>query len=120
MTHLFAIGAQPVIAAADPTGQFFYVFATSNVKGVDMEFLYEYTMDGVTGALTVTSFSPTTWEFGNGILITPSMAFNAAVEPRIPGPGGRRKPGRADFDLRHRFYQRSTVAHLFDHAWYYR
>ena len=73
----FAIGAQPITSAADPTGQFLYVFATSNVKGVDMELLYEYTMDSVTGVLTVTSSSPTTWEYGQGLLIT-SMAFNAA------------------------------------------
>jgi len=73
----FAIGAQPVTSAADPSGRFFYVFATSNVNGVDMELLYEYTMDSATGFLTLTSSSPTTWEYGQGVLIT-SMAFNAA------------------------------------------
>ncbi len=73
----FAIGAQPVISAAEPTGRFFYVFANKNMNGVDMELLYEYTMDSTTGVLALTSSSPTTWEYGRGVLIT-SMVFNAA------------------------------------------
>lgn len=66
----FLIGAQPVTAAVDPTGRFFYVFATSNVYGADQELLYEYTIDAITGVLTLSSPSPTTWEFGQGILIS--------------------------------------------------
>jgi 6-phosphogluconolactonase (cycloisomerase 2 family) len=73
----FLIGAQPVTAAVDPTGRFFYVFATSNVNGADQELLYEYTIDGITGILTLTSSSPTTWEFGQGTLIS-TIAFDPA------------------------------------------
>jgi 6-phosphogluconolactonase (cycloisomerase 2 family) len=73
----FLIGAQPITAAADPTGRFFYVFATSNMNGADQELLYEYTIDAITGVLTLTSSSPTTWEFGQGILIS-TIAFDAA------------------------------------------
>ncbi len=73
----YSIGAQPITSAAEPTGRFYYVFANSTINGVEAEFLYEYTIDSVTGVLTLTSTSPSTWEFGQGILIT-SISFNAA------------------------------------------
>ncbi len=73
----FLIGAQPVTSAVDPTGRFLYVFATNNTHGLDEEFLYEYAIDSETGILTETTSSPTTWEFGHGVLIS-SIAFDAA------------------------------------------
>ncbi|HTC62837.1 MAG TPA: beta-propeller fold lactonase family protein [Candidatus Saccharimonadales bacterium] len=73
----FLIGAQPIAAAVDPTGRFFYVFATSNVNGADQEVLYEYTIDSITGVLTLTSSSPTTWEYWPGTLIS-TITFDAA------------------------------------------
>jgi 6-phosphogluconolactonase (cycloisomerase 2 family) len=72
----FSIGAQPITAAEDPTGRFFYVFANSNVNGADKELLYEYTIDAITGVLTLTSSSPTTWESGQGTLVS-SIRFDA-------------------------------------------
>jgi 6-phosphogluconolactonase (cycloisomerase 2 family) len=65
----------PVTSAVDPTGRFFYVFATSRLDGLTDELLYEYTIDSVTGVLTAAASSPTTWESGHGILIA-SIAFN--------------------------------------------
>jgi 6-phosphogluconolactonase (cycloisomerase 2 family) len=73
----FPIGAAPVTSAVDPTGRFLYVFATNVVNGAEEEFLYEYTIDSATGVLASASSSPTTWEFGQGILIA-SIAFNPA------------------------------------------
>ena len=67
----------PVTSAVDPTGRFFYVFATSRINGLTDELLYEYTIDGVTGVLTAAASSPTIWESGHAILIA-SMAFNPA------------------------------------------
>lgn len=71
------IGAQPIAAAADPTGRFFYVFATTNVNGSEQELLYEYTIDPVAGVLTLTTSSPATYEWQQGILIS-SIKFDAA------------------------------------------
>jgi 6-phosphogluconolactonase (cycloisomerase 2 family) len=65
----------PVVSAVDPTGRFFYVFATSVVNDVLEEFLYEYTIDSVTGVLTAASSSPTPWVSGQGILAV-SIAFD--------------------------------------------
>jgi DNA-binding beta-propeller fold protein YncE len=73
----FLIGAQPITAAVDPSGRFFYVFATRNVNGVDQEWLYEYTIDAVTGVLTLTSSSPSLWEYWQGTLIS-SITFDAS------------------------------------------
>ena len=67
----------PVASAIDPTGRFLYVFATSIVSGSTEEFLYEYTIDTVTGVLNAASLSPTLWEFRLGILIN-SIAFDPA------------------------------------------
>ncbi len=73
----FFIGAQPITAAVDPTGRFLYVFTTSNVRGGAQELLYEYTIDAITGVLSLTSSSPTTWEFGQGTLIS-AITFDEA------------------------------------------
>jgi len=67
----------PVTSAVDPTGRFFYVFATSRINGLTDELLYEYTIDSVTGVLTAAAPSPTIWESGHAILIA-SIAFNPA------------------------------------------
>ncbi|HSZ18224.1 MAG TPA: beta-propeller fold lactonase family protein [Candidatus Acidoferrum sp.] len=67
----------PVASAIDPTGRFLYVFATSIVSGSTEEFLYEYTIDGVTGVLNAASLTPAAWEFRLGILIN-SIVFNPA------------------------------------------
>ncbi len=67
----------PIVSAVDPTGRFLYVFATSVVNGALEEFLYEYSIDSVTGVLTAASSSPTPWVTGPGIL-TVSIAFNPA------------------------------------------
>lgn len=72
----FLIGAQPVTSAVDPSGRFLYVFATNPVLGAGEEFLYEYTIDSVTGVLTPVSSNPTTWEPQQGSLFT-SIAFNS-------------------------------------------
>jgi len=73
----FPIGGAPVTSGVDPTGQFFYVFATNIMNGALWEFLYEFTIDDVTGVLTAASLPPAAWEFGQGPLIT-SMAFDPA------------------------------------------
>jgi 6-phosphogluconolactonase (cycloisomerase 2 family) len=73
----FPIGGAPVTSGIDPTGRFFYVFATNITNGSLWEFLYEYTIDDVTGVLTAASSPPAAWEFGQGPFIT-SMAFNPA------------------------------------------
>jgi DNA-binding beta-propeller fold protein YncE len=72
-----SIGAMPIAAAVDPTGRFLYIFATNIVNGVDQEFLYEYTIDSVSGVLTPASSSPTIWEVQQGRLFV-SIAFNPA------------------------------------------
>jgi 6-phosphogluconolactonase (cycloisomerase 2 family) len=71
----FPIGGGPVTSADDPTGRFFYVFATNIMNGALWEFLYEFTIDDVTGVLTPASLPPAAWAFGQGPFIT-SMAFN--------------------------------------------
>jgi DNA-binding beta-propeller fold protein YncE len=73
----FPIAATPITAAVDPTGRFLYVFATNLINNVEQEFLYEYTIDSVTGVLTAASSSPTTWEFRPGYAIV-SIAFDLA------------------------------------------
>ncbi len=73
----FTIGSQPITMAIDPTGRFLYVFATSVVNGALEEFLYEYTIDSVTGVLTAASSSPTPSVSGLGISAV-SIAFDAA------------------------------------------
>jgi hypothetical protein len=83
----FPIGAQPITSAADPTGRFFYVFATGAINDVEAEFLYEYTIDSVTGILTLTSSSPSIWEYGQGILIS-SISFDAAGDYAYLGQVG--------------------------------
>jgi 6-phosphogluconolactonase (cycloisomerase 2 family) len=70
----FPMGATPVTIAVEPTGRFLYVFATNLVIGVVQEFLYEYIIDSVTGVLTLTSSSPTTWELTSGYIFD-SIAF---------------------------------------------
>lgn len=73
----FPIGGAPVTSGVDPTGRYFYVFATNITNGALWEFLYEFTIDDVTGVLTAASIPPAAWEFGQGPLIT-SMAFDPA------------------------------------------
>ena len=82
----FPIGGAPVTSGIDPTGRFFYVFAMNIMNGSLWEFLYEFTIDDVTGVLTAASTPPAPWEFGQGSLVT-SMAFDPAWKYRIPGPG---------------------------------
>jgi 6-phosphogluconolactonase (cycloisomerase 2 family) len=67
----------PVTSAVDPTGRFLYVFATNVINGMDEEFLYEYTIDNVTGVLTAASSSPTIWEGQSGYEFV-SIAFDPA------------------------------------------
>lgn len=67
----------PVTAAVDPTGRFLYVFASSVANGALEEFLYEYTIDKLTGVLTAASSSPTPWASGPGMLAV-SIAFDPA------------------------------------------
>lgn len=71
------VGAQPVTAAIDPTGRFLYVFALTNINANTLEMLYTYAIDPVTGFLTLTNSSPSTWESAQGVLIS-SITFNAA------------------------------------------
>jgi 6-phosphogluconolactonase (cycloisomerase 2 family) len=73
----FFIGSEPVTMGADPTGRFLYVFAATVSFGISQESLFEYTIDPVSGVLTLTSSSPVTWESIPGILIT-SIAFSPA------------------------------------------
>ena len=78
----FSIGTpgatgEPVTAAIDPTGRFLYVFATIGTGDVEVEYLYEYTLDSVTGVLTAASSSPTIWEVQSGNLYV-SIAFDPA------------------------------------------
>jgi DNA-binding beta-propeller fold protein YncE len=80
------IGAQPITSAVDPTGRFLYVFATAIVNGVNQEFLYEYTIDSVTGVLTAASSSPTAWEFAPGALFD-SIVFSPAGNFAYLGQG---------------------------------
>jgi 6-phosphogluconolactonase (cycloisomerase 2 family) len=68
-------GLMPVTSAVDPTGRFLYVFATGSLNAVVGEYLFEYTIDDATGALTLTSSSPSLWEFQHGPYIG-SIAFN--------------------------------------------
>ncbi len=73
----YSIGTQPITSAADPTGRFYYVFATGSLIGIETEYLYEYTIVGVTGVLTLTNTSPAIWIFGQDNLIT-SISFDSA------------------------------------------
>jgi 6-phosphogluconolactonase (cycloisomerase 2 family) len=72
----FFIGGSPIVMGLDPTGRFLYVFAaTTTQNAINQESLFEYTIDDVSGALTLSSSSPTVWEGGPGDLVT-SIAFN--------------------------------------------
>ncbi len=69
-----AIGNTPVVSGIETTGRFLYVFATGQFAGMESEFLYEYTIDPISGVLTLTSSSPTLWEFGLSTEVV-SIAF---------------------------------------------
>jgi 6-phosphogluconolactonase (cycloisomerase 2 family) len=72
----FFLGAEPVTMGTDPTGRFLYVFAGIFANDFSQEQLFEYDIDSVSGALTLTTSPPTIWEPRPGTLIT-SIVFNA-------------------------------------------
>ncbi len=73
----FSFAATPLTAGVDPTGRFLYVFALNPTASTNYEYLYEYTIDSVTGILTPVSSSPTIWEYGQGYSVV-SIAFDPA------------------------------------------